>query len=433
MKSVDAAQVVHSLPYASIYPRQYVAHRVDVLPPTSSPLSTEGGVESSSTSSSQTAVIIDGDITKPFWSNIPWSSDFVDIATSTTPQYTTRMKVQWDQNYLYVAAYLEEPHIWGTLTQHNSIIYQDNDFEIFVDTNGSNHNYKELEINALGTTWSLLLNKPYDDGGVEDSKRVNPITGYDMEPEIHSAVQIYPRGNDSINNPSVQNTHWTVEVALPISKLMLHNPLAKLPDDGVYWRVNFSRVQWAYDVFNKKYIKRKCCQSCAIPGTEAEDNWVWAKQGQVAMHLPERWGILQFTTKPPPSSSASSASDDDASVHGVEYYTEWPCRCAAMAIYYAMKAYHAKMGAYTSNIDSLRDYSTPPFVLLEGIHFNTSLDDDVGIVIKLTSTGGYEASVTIDSSTATVNNERYLIVTSTTTTTTTEGAENRPDDFAQQC
>jgi hypothetical protein len=335
------------------------------------------------------------------------------------------MKMKWDDNYLYVAAYLEEPNVWGTLVEHNSIIYQDNDFEIFVDTDGSNHNYKEFEINALGTTWSLLLNKPYDDGGGEDSKRINPTSGYDMEPEIHSAVQVYPN-NDSINNPRLQNTHWTVEVALPISKLMLHNPLAVAPDDGVYWRVNFSRVQWAYDIIDNKYVKRKCCQSCAIPGTEAEDNWVWSTQGQVAMHLPERWGILQFTTQP--SSSAASSNDDDG-VRGEEYYTEWPCRCAAMAIYYAMKAYHTKLGVYTTNIDDLREYSTPPFVLLEGVHYNTRLDDNVGIVIKLTSTGGYEASVTMGLYTATVNDERYLIVTTTTTTTT----EDRSDNLALQC
>ena len=422
----DAARMVRSLPYASIYPRQYVAHRVDVLPPSSSTLS-PGGVESSSSSSSSpTAVLIDGDITKSFWSNIPWSSDFVDIATTTPPQYTTRMKMKWDDNYLYVAAYLEEPNVWGTLTEHNSIIYQDNDFEIFVDTDGSNHNYKEFEINALGTTWTLLLNKPYDDGGCEDSKRIHPTSGYDMEPEIYSAVQVYPT-NDSINNPRLPNTHWTVEVALPISKLMLHNPFAVPPTDGVYWRVNFSRVQWAYDIINNTYVKRKCCQSCANPGTEAEDNWVWSTQGQVAMHLPERWGILQFTTQPSSSTAASSYDDDDDGVRGEEYYTEWPCRCAAMAIYYAMKAYHTKLGVYTTNIEDLREYSTPPFVLLEGVHYNIRLDDNVGIGIKLTSTGGYEASVIMGLYTATVNDERYLIVTTTTTT------EDRSDNLAQQC
>lgn len=32
----------------------------------------------------------------------------------------------------------------------------------------------KFEINAFGTTWSLLLNKPYADSGGEDSKRVDP-------------------------------------------------------------------------------------------------------------------------------------------------------------------------------------------------------------------------------------------------------------------
>jgi hypothetical protein len=44
--------------------------------------------------------------------------------------------------------------------QHNEIIYHDNDFEVFVDSDGSTHNYKEFEINANNATWDLLLNKP---------------------------------------------------------------------------------------------------------------------------------------------------------------------------------------------------------------------------------------------------------------------------------
>ena len=32
------------------------------------------------------------------------------------------------------------------------VIFHDNDFEIFVDADGSNHNYKEFEMNALNQT-----------------------------------------------------------------------------------------------------------------------------------------------------------------------------------------------------------------------------------------------------------------------------------------
>ena len=67
------------------------------------------------------------------------------------------------------------------------------------------------------------------------------FVGFDMEPEMKSAVRVFPK--DSVNQPAVRNTHWTVEVALPISKLMGRNTLVRRSADGVFWRVNFSCVQ----------------------------------------------------------------------------------------------------------------------------------------------------------------------------------------------
>ncbi len=118
------------------------------------------------------------------------------------------------------------------------------------------------------------------------------VVGFDFRPQIKSAVKVFP--NDAVNRPGVQNTHWTVEVALPISKLMERNSLASRPADGVFWRMNFSRVQWGVATTADGYEKRPCCQSCATPGSVAEDNWVWSKQGAVAMHLPEV-SIVQIT------------------------------------------------------------------------------------------------------------------------------------------
>jgi hypothetical protein len=84
----------------------------------------------------------------------------------------------------------------------------------------------------------------------------------------------------------------------------------------------------------------------------------------------------------------------------VEYYAEWPSRCAAMAIYYAMKAYHANAGEFTTDMGALKKYTKPPFELFEDAH---------DVAINLTA-NGYEVSVTIASHTATVNEDRYLVV-----------------------
>jgi len=171
---------------------------------------------------------------------------------------------------------------------------------------------------------------------------VHIVEGYDMEPPLHSATRAYP--NNAINQSGTANTHWTAEIALPLSKLMESNPHAKKPANGLMLRINFSRVQWSFTLdADGKYEKEPCCQSCATPGSAAEDNWVWAKQGEVAMHLPERWGILQFESKTEPDNER-------------KYYEEWPSRCAAMALYYAMKGYHDKEGKHTTDIEVLKLY-----------------------------------------------------------------------------
>ena len=311
--------------YAATQPRQYVAYKVSGLSPEE----------------------LDGDLSKTAWAEVGWSEDFVDIATSTLPQFRTRVKMRWDEDFLFVAAELTEPDVWATLTEHDSVIFHDNDFEIFVDANATTHYYKEFEMNALNTTWDLCLNKPYGDSGYENSSRVFGDQGWDMQPPLRCAVAIE---GGSINAPATPNKKWTVEVALPLADLM-YNSTEQKPRHGSFWRINFSRVEWNVKVNETtgQYYKDPSCQSCAEPGTAAEDNWVWSPQGEVAMHLPERWGILQF-------------SDEAVNSTEVAAYDEWSVRCAAMELYYAEHAFAAaNNGSFTTDVEYLASYSTLPF------------------------------------------------------------------------
>ena len=63
------------------------------------------------------------------------------------PRYRTRAKMLWDDAFLYVAAELEEPHVWATLRQRDTVIFMDNDFEIFIDPDGDTYAYYEIEVN----------------------------------------------------------------------------------------------------------------------------------------------------------------------------------------------------------------------------------------------------------------------------------------------
>lgn len=218
---------------------------------------------------------IDGDLDKPFWQSAKWTDDFVDIEGDKRPKprFRTRAKMLWDDTYFYFAFELEESAVTATLTEHDSVIFHDNDIELFIDPDGDTRLYVELEINAFNTTWDLLLVKAYRDGGPA-------IDGFELH-GLKTAVKVH----GTINDHTSTDKGWTCEVAIPwrAFKDVANMPLPPKPGDQ--WRVNFSRVEWLYDVEDGHYVKRA--------GTK-EDNWVWSPQGVVDMHQPEQWGFVEF-------------------------------------------------------------------------------------------------------------------------------------------
>jgi hypothetical protein len=223
-----------------------------------------------------TPIVIDGDLRDEAWRRAPWSSDFVDIVGdgAPKPRFRTRVKMLWDDNALYVGAELQEPQLQATLTQHDSVIFQDNDFEVFLDPDGDGLNYTELEMNALDTTWDLLLPKPYNQGGQAHNE-------WELK-GLQTAVRL----KGKLNDPKTRSKSWNVEIAIPWSALAVTSIDPCPPHSGDKWRINFSRVEWHFDVIENKLVKR--------PGLR-EDNWVWSPMGVVDMHIPDRWGYVEFS------------------------------------------------------------------------------------------------------------------------------------------
>jgi hypothetical protein len=279
------------------HPRGYVCHRADVL------------------------IKVDGMLDDPAWSRALWTDDFIDIEgdVKPRPRFRTRAKMLWDDRYLYVAAELEEPDVWGRLTAHDSVLFHDLDFEVFVDPDGDNHEYAELEINALGTTWDLFLSKPYRDAG----KAADSFEFEGLKSAVHVA--------GSLNKPGDKDEGWTIEIAIPWSSFVkfAHSPIP--PKDGDQWRVNFSRVEWRHRLRGGAYEP--------IPRTE--DNWVWSPQGRIAMHMPERWGYVQFASGEP----GSVAFRPDST---------WPARGRLMQVYEAQQAFRAETGRYARSLGKMR-------------------------------------------------------------------------------
>ena len=226
---------------------------------------------------------IDGIADEKIWKETPFTEDFIDIEGRKIPNQNTKVKMLWDKDFLYVYAKLEEKDIWADITKRDAVIFYNNDFEVFINPSNDNHNYGEIEINALGTIWDLVLNKPYNVGG-------KPKNHWNLN-NLKSAIFI----KGTLNNSKNIDEFWSVEMAIPLSAFAeLKNKPKVNPKDGEQWRINFSRVQWNHDIIDGVYSRKKE-NGKFLP----EYNWVWSNQGAINMHLPENWGYIQFSENNP--------------------------------------------------------------------------------------------------------------------------------------
>ena len=210
-------------------------------------------------------VVVDGDLDKPAWRDVPRSPRFVDMVSGEPAIYDTRVACQWDETHFYVGYWAEEPYVTATLTERDSFIWIDNDVEFFM---GGDDCYYELEINAFGTVYEaffvwqdamgkggrfdrpeLDLRGPHVDllGGFQDASRWGKhprgrrfaFLDFDL-PGLQTAVRV----DGKINDPTSVDRGWTVEVALPWSGLAgLFDGRTLPPGEGETLRCDFSRFE----------------------------------------------------------------------------------------------------------------------------------------------------------------------------------------------
>jgi hypothetical protein len=271
----------------------------------------------------------DGILDEKSWGDVPWTDYFVDIEGSSkpVPRLKTHAKLIWDDSNLYIAAEIEEPQVWAKLRQRDTVIYYDNDFEVFIDPDGDTHAYYQLEVNAFATAWDLLLLKPYRDGGP-------PVTGWDIE-----GLQVGVHVDGTINNPSDIDKGWIVEIKIPLAALKECSGSAGMPKAGDKWRIDFSRVEWLTIIENGVYQKEI---NPATGKPFPSDNWVWSPPGRIDMHMPEMWGFLQF-------SSIEAGHGREDFVPDPDFHLKWALRM----IYYAEDKYYLENNTYSSSFKEL--------------------------------------------------------------------------------
>jgi len=247
-------------------------------------------------------IAVDGRLDEADWKAAPRSPRFSDLVRGAPGIHDTRAAVLWDDEHLYVAYWVEEPFVEGTLTERDSLIYKNNDVELFVAGRDA---YYELEINSLGTIYEVFFvwEEAYEKVGyatmpefARGGPRVRPFGGVGFKnhprgsrigfwrwdlPGLRTAVHV----DGTVNDNRDRDRGWTVEIAIPWTGLAaLARPDGRRlpPRDGDVWRMDFSR-------FN---------QYKEAPPAQDPGGWAWSPHGAWDSHIPEVFPHVRFSSKP---------------------------------------------------------------------------------------------------------------------------------------
>lgn len=238
------------------------------------------------------------------WQIAPKSPRFVDVISGAPGIYETHAALLWDDHYLYIGFWCEEPYVQAHLTERDSIVFSENDVEVFIDGGDT---YYEFEINARNTIYEVfyIWKDAYVKGGKYDipefdlfeqnalvfggnhDRSLNHFwhgshprgnrwvfTNWDL-PGLKTAVAI----NGRINNAVQPDKGWTVELAFPWTGMgWLANGRPLPPQDGDTWRLFLGR----YEKFN-------------MNGNDIYTGWAWNRIGSADNHFPERFTRIQFS------------------------------------------------------------------------------------------------------------------------------------------
>lgn len=264
----------------------------------------------------------DGTLTDAAWQAVPKSPAFSDMATGQPAPLETRAAALWDDECLYIGFWIEEPYPAAELTARDSIIFLENDVEVFIDGGDC---YYEFEMNARNTLYEVFFiwRDAYQRGGRFDLPEFdvfnpNAVTfggDFDRTPEtfwrgthprglrwafldwdfpgVQSAVHI----DGELNNPAVRSRGWTAEIRFPWAGMTpLANGRSLPPTEGDIWKLFFGRFENFY-----------------FGGRKTQAAWCWTPHGIADTHQPERFTPISFsaqdveTVAPAPQAVAEAA------------------------------------------------------------------------------------------------------------------------------
>jgi hypothetical protein len=211
------------------------------------------------------AITIDGKLNEPDWARAE-EAKLLETNTGKDVPLKSTVKVLWDDKYMYVGFYFDDPDAWATITKDEGPLWNEEVAEVFIDPEDKGHTYYEFEINPINIVVDLfVLNRgPKYNGSYQ--------TWLDWNYSNNMKHAVYVEGNGQ--EKGTNDKFWTVELAFPFDDIWTAPNIP--PKDGDMWRVNFYRIEH--------------------PTANRNDTWyaAFSPTQRASFHTPWRFGKVIF-------------------------------------------------------------------------------------------------------------------------------------------
>jgi hypothetical protein len=206
---------------------------------------------------------LSGKADDPLWRKAP-AVHLVRADTAEGPRFLTEARLLHSDTTLYVAFHCEDDYIWGTCSERDSAIYEEECVELFISPASTAHQYYEINVSPKNVVFdACILN------GRGDSPKRSPFIGLPQYEPAGLQTRVHVEG--VLDRPGAAKW-WRAEYALPLDQLIgaPHTP----PLAGDEWRMNLYRID--------------------CPHGGAQEFYAWSPTGVIDFHLPSRFGTLRF-------------------------------------------------------------------------------------------------------------------------------------------
>ena len=188
------------------------------------------------------------------------ASAFTLSEGSGPPRFPTEARLCWDETHLYVAFSCRDTDIWGTYTQRDEPLFDEEVVEIFLCPSGNLAHYFEFEVSPRNTVFDAKVFNP------EGDRRTMLVDREWNAAGLRTAVRVA----GTLAQRDDHDLGWIAELAIPFADLGLSGP----PAPNEQWRMNLYRIERG----------------------EVEEFSAWSPtlKSPPDFHVPSRFGTLVF-------------------------------------------------------------------------------------------------------------------------------------------